>query len=196
MQNFVVISESYFKLEHSKFRLNSNIIALVERTTGAQLPITIFGLLVVFGCAKQLYNPLCMSIYLYICQILFTVFLSSWNLYIRHLSNEMLVACMFSCHWKGEMSSFKVLSYPLCSSLPTTNLLHIWHWYSPGGGIVSGTIPGQRSRSHKFCCVCCMAPCLFDRFPSYVIQIQPMRGWCVAHHFQLKGQGHRPRSKF
>ena len=32
-----------------------------------------------------------------------------------------------------------------------------------------------------FCCVRSVALCLFDRFASYVAQIQPMKGWCVLY---------------
>ena len=43
---------------------------------------------------------------------------------------------------------------------------------------------GHTSRS-IFCCVCYMAPCIFDRFPSHVVQIQPMMWQCAVNHFQV-----------
>ena len=37
-----------------------------------------------------------------------------------------------------------------------------------------------------FCRVCYVASCLLDGLTSYLTQIQPMRGQCAAHHFQVE----------
>ena len=103
---------------------------------------------------------------------------------------------------KGQRSHrlFKVfiMSAPcLCAYL--TNSLHILHKYNPRDDVVPHTISrskGWRSGSHRlfkvkvtccFCHVCSVACCLFDRFGLYVVQIQPMKSWCVTHHFHFKG---------
>ena len=53
----------------------------------------------------------------------------------------------------------------------------------PGRG---GHICVDFGRFCSFCRVRSVARCLFDRFASYVAQIQPMGRRCVAHHFQVK----------
>ena len=106
---------------------------------------------------------------------------------------------------KGQRSHrlFKVFIMSaawLCAYL--TNSLHILHKYNPRDDDVPHTpFPGQKAEDQdhtgcsklrsrvvlSFCHVCSVACCLFDRFVLYVVQIQPMKSWCVTHHFHFKG---------
>ena len=46
----------------------------------------------------------------------------------------------------------------------------------------------------NFCCVSSLASAFLAEF--HIWQIKLMRGACVLHHFQVKGQGHTDRLKF
>ena len=128
-------------------------------------------------------------------------------------ASQLFLTCSY--HWifmkltqnirlKGQRSHrlfevFIVSALWLCAYL--TNSLHIFHKYNPRDDDVPHTISrskGWRSGSHRlfklrsrvalsFCHVCSVACCLFDRFVLYVVQIQPMKSWCVTHHFHFKG---------
>ena len=82
-----------------------------------------------------------------------------------------------------------------------TNPLYNLHKYNPKDDDISHTISrskGWRSRSQRlfkfkvtwvvqiFCHACSVAWCLFDRFVSYLAQLQPMSSRCVAHCIYFK----------
>ena len=100
---------------------------------------------------------------------------------------------------QGHRGHSKILPCPLCGSMAIwpicfirgTNILHDMT-------MCRDPIIGQRSRSNRsfqmkvtwvvqsFCHVLSVALSLLDRFTSYVVHTQPMRSWCVAHHFRVK----------
>ena len=100
---------------------------------------------------------------------------------------------------QGHSGHSKILPCPLCGSMAIwpicfihgTNIVHDMT-------MCRDPILGQRSRSNRsfqmkvtwvvqsFCHVLSVALSLLDRFTSYVVHTQPMRSWCVAHHFRVK----------
>ena len=73
---------------------------------------------------------------------------------------------------------------PFCAYL--TDLLDIKHKHNSWDDDMSHTVSRSKGQVMQvvwsFCSVRFMGSCLFDRFMSYVAQIQPMRGQCVMHH--------------
>ena len=103
---------------------------------------------------------------------------------------------------KGHTDCSKFLSCLLHGSVPIwlipfifcTNITHemmMCHTPFPGQKAEDQDHTGcSKLRSRvvlSFCHVCSVACCLFDRFVLYVVQIQPMKSWCVTHHFHFKG---------
>ena len=97
-------------------------------------------------------------------------------------------------HWHFFTSSF--IRYPMCGTVPIWPFHFIAQTQPMNTRCVAHTICGskcQRSNPHRsfiLCNVCSVAPCLFDRFASYMTQLQSMRGRYVTLHFHVKGQGH------
>ena len=101
---------------------------------------------------------------------------------------------------KGQGHTGRLIFWPcsLCSSLAIW-----WNFFLCGtniphkGMICHVPFLGQKSRSHGSFellamsassvprCVRAVAPWLFDGISSYVTQIHPKRGWCVAYHFEV-----------
>ena len=86
--------------------------------------------------------------------------------------------------------SLKVLPCSLSGCPYLTDSLHIRNTHNPWGDDVSYAISrskGQGQKRHSEFLPCLfVAQSLFDRFTSNVAHIQPMRGWCVMHHFHVK----------
>ena len=93
---------------------------------------------------------------------------------------------------QGHMGCSKFLACPLRCSLPIqaicficgTNTIHDWTMCR--APILGQKVKGQ-GHTGQICVfsVRFIVLCLFDRFASYVAQIQPMTGLCVTQHFQV-----------
>ena len=100
---------------------------------------------------------------------------------------------------QGHMGCSKFLPCPLRGSVPIWLNNFICGTYTTHEGTMChAPFSGPKSKGkiprvvRSFCCVCSVAPSLFDRITSYVAHIQPMRGRCVTHHFQVRrSRSHR-----
>ena len=157
----------------------------------------------IFMRSKQLYNCLCLSVHLSVCNSFFIRFHSP-DLHkndTRHLSYKIIVACMFSDQEvKGQgHTGHTIFLCLLYGSMPMWQIrfifaINITHEATlcctsyQSQRIKSWGCTGYfKLRSHGlfevFVCVRCVALCLFDQFASCVANLHLMRWQCVVHHF-------------